>query len=120
MVVIFRRNKSMKLAHGFDSMDDSGRGSLTRRGLWRFLRALLCGILTLCGEEVTDISPEKIYQIVDDAALYVSDSMLSFSKPRTFVTFQDFAEWYGVIGYEISPWLELIDRSKWKFFACTE
>ena len=37
------------------------------------------------------------------------------NKPKEDdVTFEEFADWYTYGGFEVSPWLELLDLKKWE------
>eukprot|EP01041_Mallomonas_annulata_P011792 gene11792-24708_t len=108
--------KSQKLAFSFDLMDDNNEGILSRRSLWRFFRSFLSAIMSLSGALV-DVSAEAGIVFVDDAALDVSESLWQCRKSEEGVTFDDLAEWYTKVGYKQSPWLELVDYTKWRLFA---
>ena len=48
-------------------------------------------------------------------AAWVTESIMrDYADADTeMVVFDDFAQWYTDGGYEVAPWLELLDLSKW-------
>ena len=98
-------------------MDDNNDGYLSRRGIWRYFRSFLTGILSFVGglEECrNDI--KKFIIVVDDAALYICKSMWIDDDNENGISFDGIAEWYSRIGFKLAPWLELVDVMKWSLF----
>ena len=113
------RSKSSKLAFAFDLIDDENCGFLRRRGLWRFFRSLLCSLLVLTGTDCQN-PPYKSSRLADPAALWIADSIISFTAPidgndTDCASFDHLADWYSNRGFQLSPWLELLDLSKWQY-----
>lgn len=117
------RSKSAKLAFAFDLIDDDSDGLLRRRGLWRFFRSLLCGLLVLTGTACQD-PPYKASRLADPAALWISDAILEYAgnvegsgEECERASFDHLADWYSKSGFQQSPWLELLDLSKWQYLV---
>ena len=108
-----RRSKSTKLAFAFDLFDTNGVGVISKRGIWKLLRSFLCGILSLSGA-TTQLSAEEVFSYLDGAATALSKSIM---LQKSQVSFKNIADWYSVEGFRKAPWLELLDISKWNFFA---
>jgi hypothetical protein len=123
---LFFRSKSSKLAFAFDLIDDDNDGLLRRRGLWRFFRSLLCSLLVLTGSACRD-PPYKASRLADPAALWISDAILEYAgleeglaegdEDWESASFDHLADWYSSSGYQLSPWLELLDLSKWQYLV---
>lgn len=115
---VLLRSKSSKLAFAFDLIDDDCDGLLRRRGLWRFFRSMLCALLVLTGTACQD-PPYKAARLADPAALWISDAILEFGansdEDCECASFDNLADWYSSSGYQLSPWLELLDLSKWQY-----
>lgn len=119
-------SKSSKLAFAFDLIDDDNDGLLRRRGLWRFFRSLLCALLVLTGTACQD-PPYKASRLADPAALWISDAILEYAvgadgvkgrgSEMDHASFDHLADWYSSSGYQLSPWLELLDLSKWQYLV---
>ena len=110
-------------------MDDDKDGYLRRRGLWRFFRSFLCGLLVLTGSGCQS-PPYTAARLADPAALWISTAVLKFiadqsgnsndsddSTSITGVSFDNLADWYSIMGFQLSPWLELLDLSKWQYLV---
>lgn len=118
------RSKSSKLAFAFDLIDDDNDGLLRRRGLWRFFRSMLCALLVLTGTACQD-PPYKASRLADPAALWISDAILEYAgaverrneDELECVSFDHLADWYSSSGFQLSPWLELLDLSKWQYLV---
>lgn len=54
---------------------------------------------------------------INTTATFAAKSLFSHFKQRnsatTGVTFEDFGDWYNSGGFQIMPWLELLDLAKW-------
>jgi Ca2+-binding EF-hand superfamily protein len=109
--IMCKGSKSEKLAFAFDILDDDEDGYLTKRGLWRFFRAFLGALLTLCGA-LGDHQANVANHILDASSRRTCTSIYDTLNNRDRVTFNDVADWYKVKCDDF-PWLELLDLSKW-------
>lgn len=93
-------SKSAKLAAAWDMLGKS----LSRRAVWKYLRAFLLVLFTLAGHD-------NVRDDADDAAI----SLLArvFPQNQSHITFDDFADWYTQGGFQHASWLELLDLNKW-------
>jgi Ca2+-binding EF-hand superfamily protein len=118
--ILCKGTKSAKLAFAFDFLDEDGDGLLTRRGLWRYFRSFLCAMLMLSGVGGS-MSVETMCHACDSAALWTCVQVFKHLETKhnagvtapDRVTFDDIAEWYTDGGFEVAPWLELLDIRKW-------
>ncbi|CAM9611982.1 unnamed protein product, partial [Phaeothamnion confervicola] len=70
-------NKSVKLAYAFHRLlDDDGDGCLTRRGLWRLLRAFLTVLLVL-SHAASALTADELTCAADDGAVWVSAAVFA-------------------------------------------
>jgi Ca2+-binding EF-hand superfamily protein len=121
-------NKSTKLAAGFELLDDKNVGHLSTEQLTRYLECYLTmlvavSLLTPMGkhQQLRLLSPKRraaIRTAVRNGAKWTLGHFLKFlvenepSVRKDEYTFEVFANWYSVGGYNVSPWLELLDLSK--------
>ncbi|CAB9528425.1 expressed unknown protein [Seminavis robusta] len=121
-------NKSTKLATGFELLDDARVGFLTQQQLMRFLRAyltMMVGTSLLRESHARKRTPlqhdrkEEMRAAVENGALWTLRHFLKKTRekhPEAHVkdayTFGLFAEWYSQGGYNVAPWLELLDLNK--------
>ena len=96
------------MAAAFDLIDENNDGLLSRRELWRFIRSFVSALIVLSGENFLSFD---IIRLADNTALYVCDTVF---EDQNSVSFDDLADWYSSTGYRVSPWMELLDMSKWK------
>ena len=94
-------------------LDENNDGMLSRRDLWRFIRSFVSALIVLSGE---NILPFDIIRLADNTALLVCDTVFAGENS---VSFDDLADWYSSTGYRVSPWMELLDMSKWKHLMTT-
>ena len=114
-------NKSTKLARAFDLMDPTKRGRLNYTELTRYLRsylAILVGLsLSTYDFENTSreksISPQGMYCAIHNGSDWTTSHVLSSCDERkSSISFESFAKWYTEGGFNIAPWLELLDLKK--------
>jgi Ca2+-binding EF-hand superfamily protein len=116
-------NKSAKLAAGFEFLDAKNRGYLTEDQLLRYLQSyltMLVGMSLLVPaqkrHERIVVSPEKkraIRQALEHGAKWTLSHFLKASgQTKNEYTFEVFATWYSTGGFNIAPWLELLDLTK--------
>ena len=123
-------NKSTKLNAGFEIMMEKTRksGGLTGEELTQFLQSyltMLVGISLLAsspeGIMKPKLSPERrkeMFIAVEHGAKWTYGHFLkTIGKSESFdsqdkFTFETFAGWYTAGGYNVAPWLELLDLKK--------
>lgn len=118
-------NKSSKLSSGFDLLDSKQRGYLTEDQLLRYLQSYLTMLLGMSllvpfqrksGRRRQTFSPEKRKTMriaIENGAKWTLGHFLRASgQVKNEYTFESFATWYSEGGYNIAPWLELLDLTK--------
>ena len=119
-------NKSSKLAIGFDLMGSSQ--GLTTEQLARYLRSyltMLVGISLLSSStdgvmkpKLNTFTRKAMLAAVENGARWTlghylkNDGKNSASSSGGLHTFESFASWYTSGGYNVAPWLELLDLRK--------
>ena len=98
--------KSEKLASAFEVL---GPESLDLNGVARLLRAALASIAFAASDEpLSDIS-----EAVNREAAQLAEDVCQHAEDPDEVTFDEFGNWYNGRGFELAPWLELLDLTKW-------
>lgn len=119
-------NKSSKLASGFELLDESHRGYLTKEELTNYIRsylAMLVGISLLAEaaekhESLTEGRKKEILHAVAHGANWTLGHFLNdhnvggVQGDEGEFTFGAFARWYTNGGFKFAPWLELLDLRK--------
>ena len=95
--------KSEKLAAAFEVL---GPDALDLNGVARLLRAALASIAF--ATDATDIS-----QAINREAASLAEDVCANAEDQNEITFDDFGNWYNSRGFELAPWLELLDLTKW-------
>jgi len=117
--VLCAGSKSVKLASGFDLLDKTRDGLIQQGQLSKYIRSYLT---MLVGISVLSSTPEKtsstmqkgMESAVENGAKWTLGHFKKSSgsdNSNTF-TFETFAQWYTEGGYNVAPWLELLDLSK--------
>jgi len=102
--------KSEKLAFAFECLGGGG-DALGGDGVARLLGAVLVGILAASGCRG---SPDAVGAAARAEAGGLADEVVSRgSSFPNGATFDDFGNWYNSRGFQLAPWLELLDLSKW-------
>ncbi|CBJ31781.1 conserved unknown protein [Ectocarpus siliculosus] len=109
-------NKSSKLAfafHLFAVHTDEG-GCLTPKLLGNFLGSFAT-VLCACTEEGMEMAPEMLRSVISTASETAVTSLLDTLDAATEaeISFEDVGNWYNTGGFEVIPWLELLDLRKW-------
>lgn len=107
LVIFTQRKKSEKL---MISYKNGFNDKVSFNDMINFLFALILPILLFrCDptEEIIKKVKEECYAI---SCLIFDDMKID---EKSYVTFEDFCEWYSLGGYEYSSWLELLDFKKW-------
>jgi Ca2+-binding EF-hand superfamily protein len=120
-------NKSAKLAVGFEMLDDRRTGSLSEEQLFRYIRSYLLTLSAISlltpfsknrSRPVFSIDMRKEMQVaVTNGARWTLKHFLKYTKDQPAAkidqySFESFATWYSTGGYQIAPWLELLDLRK--------
>ena len=112
--------KSSKLVFAFGLFDseesDSGekKTALGHDDFFYFFRSFLIVMFSCCLQSL-NLSAEEVSKYISDTAKLVADNVMGYwrAKKVNKVAFDQFSEWYNEGGYEIIPWLELLDLNKW-------
>ena len=98
----------------FQAFDKDCDGLLSKRGLWKYLRSFLTVLLSLV-ESMMDAPMTEVERLVDNGAVQLTEAVFAEMDPAEgdLISFEEFAEWYTNGGFEVAPWLELLDLSKW-------
>eukprot|EP00956_Cyclotella_meneghiniana_P042986 scaffold249373_cov118-Cyclotella_meneghiniana.AAC.4 len=111
--------KSNKLVFAFSLFDSDitngkKKPSLGHAEFFFFFRSFLIVMFSCCYQSL-DLSAEQVSQYISDTAKLVADNVMGYwrAKKVNKVAFEQFSEWYNEGGYEIIPWLELLDLNKW-------
>ena len=114
-------NKSTKLAVGYELLDTKRRGYLTEDQLLRYLQSYLTmlvgmSLLTPIHKRRRPLAPERrktMRAAIESGAKWTLGHFLKASgQTKNEYTFECFASWYSSGGYNIAPWLELLDLTK--------
>lgn len=123
-------NKSSELVAGFELLDLEGKGSLNGDQLKQFFRSyltMLSGIsfLSSTGSEWKKVSNERkaaMSRAVEHGAEWTLGHFVKFGEGDNddsdetgadkLYPFERVAKWYTDGGYNIAPWLELLDLRK--------
>eukprot|EP00978_Attheya_sp_CCMP212_P006860 scaffold15989_cov54-Attheya_sp.AAC.5 len=124
-------NKSTKLAIGFELLDADNIGYLSHEGITQYLKSylsMLVGISLLSSSATQTAKTRKllmsdrhrdIMAVVEHGAHYTQQNFItSFTSSKKGklstknINFEDFANWYTDGGYNVAPWLELLDLTK--------
>lgn len=116
-------NKSTKLATGFELLDNQHQGYLTEEQLLRYLQSyltMLVGMSLLTPNNkrhrqrnLTSEKRKAMRIAVENGAKWTLGHFLRASgQTKNEYTFESFATWYSEGGYNIAPWLELLDLNK--------
>lgn len=116
-------SKSAKLLAGFELLDVQQRGLLTEDQLIRYLTSYLTmlvavSLLTPISKRkhrraLTPMHRKEIRSAVESGANWTLAHFLQASgKCADGYSFECFANWYSSGGYNVAPWLELLDLKK--------
>jgi Ca2+-binding EF-hand superfamily protein len=117
-------NKSAKLAAGFEILESSPQAGLTTEQLTTFLRSyltMLCGISLLSSSPDGIMKPKlnssrrkAIHRSVENGSKWTMSHFLKTTNASKddIHSFEAFASWYTAGGFNVAPWLELLDLKK--------
>jgi Ca2+-binding EF-hand superfamily protein len=79
-----------------------------------FFRSFLIVMFSCCNQSLS-LSADAVSQYISDTAQAVSDAVMAYWKSKKVdkVKFDHFSKWYNDGGFQMAPWLELLDLHKW-------
>ena len=89
--------------------------SLSGKELFFFFQSFLIVMFSCCKQSL-DLTAETVSRYIADTANMVTDDVMKFqwaTRKMDRINFDEFGEWYNEGGFEIAPWLELLDLNKW-------
>jgi Ca2+-binding EF-hand superfamily protein len=117
-------NKSAKLATGFEMLESEKSIGLSTGELAQYLRSyltMLCGISLLTSSSDGVMKPKlnnarrkAMFSAVENGARWTLSHFLKTtgSSKESIHSFEAFASWYTAGGFNVAPWLELLDLKK--------
>eukprot|EP00557_Chaetoceros_sp_GSL56_P010156 CAMPEP_0176480804 /NCGR_PEP_ID=MMETSP0200_2-20121128/2475_1 /TAXON_ID=947934 /ORGANISM="Chaetoceros sp., Strain GSL56" /LENGTH=1523 /DNA_ID=CAMNT_0017876953 /DNA_START=627 /DNA_END=5195 /DNA_ORIENTATION=+ len=120
-------SKTAKLSFIFslfhDHIDDdktkkkSENDAASGKEVFYFFRSILIVLFSCCKQSLM-LTAGPVGQYIADAANKVTNDVMRYQwKTRKVdrINFDEFGEWYNKGGYEVAPWIELLDLEKWAF-----
>lgn len=113
MSMLCTGDKSSKLLYAWQVMDLDSTGLLDAPSLRAFMRSFLRMLVALSFEASSrPLSETKAYT-TGMANWLTEQIMRDYSNDSGLVSFDDFAQWYTDGGYQVAPWIEVLDLKKW-------
>lgn len=91
--------------------------SLCGKEVFYFLRSILIVLFSCCRQSL-DLTAGPVGSYIADAANMVTNDIMKYqwrARKVERINFDEFGEWYNEGGFEVAPWLELLDLNKWAF-----
>jgi len=112
--------KSSKLGFAFGLFcgdGKSGKKKIQTMGhgdFIQFFRSFLIVMFSCCNQSLS-LSADTVSQYISDTAQAVADAVMAYWKSKQVekVKFDHFSKWYNEGGFQMAPWLELLDLHKW-------
>ncbi len=112
--------KSSKLGFAFGLFcgdGKSGKKKIQTMGhgdFIQFFRSFLIVMFSCCNQSLS-LSADTVSQYISDTAQAVADAVMAYWKGKKVekVKFDHFSKWYNEGGFQMAPWLELLDLHKW-------
>ncbi|KAG7356343.1 EF hand domain containing protein [Nitzschia inconspicua] len=116
--------KSTKLSFAFSVFDRRAKkkgkkvpspNSLDGEELFLFLRSFLIVMFSCCRQS-WDLTDDMVNRYIADTANMVAEDVIRYqwrTRKKERVDFDEFGQWYNEGGFELAPWLELLDLKKW-------
>ena len=112
--------KSDKLALAFELFDGDGDGMLTPNELRRMLMSFLTAVHALTEDggarsamAVARTSDAAAHSLTVTIVDCVAESQDASELSECRISFEDLGSWYNDMGFQLAPWLELLDLRKW-------
>jgi len=78
--------------------------------LWAFFSVLCALVLP------SDVSGARVTEVAEGVSREVAELVFDTISPSNKrISFEEFGNWYNTGGFEITPWLELLDHGKWSY-----
>lgn len=122
-------SKTSKLSFAFSLFDGRSSGneredeegdaasSLCGKEVFYFLRSILIVLFSCCRQSL-DLTAGPVGTYIADAANMVTNDIMKYqwrARKVERINFDEFGQWYNEGGFEVAPWLELLDLNKWAF-----
>ena len=117
-----KKSNKLIFAYSLFGADDSGlkatssrkKAYLTENDFFFFFRSFLIVMFSCCNQSLS-LSADAVTQFISDTAKSVANDVMAYWKAKRVekVKFENFSEWYNEGGFEMAPWLELLDLNKW-------
>ena len=112
--------KSSKLGYAFGLFCGDGKSgkkkvqTMGHGDFIQFFRSFLIVMFSCCNQSLS-LSADTVSQYISDTAQAVADAVISYWKGKKVekVKFDHFSKWYNEGGFQMAPWLELLDLHKW-------
>lgn len=106
-------SKTNKLAFAFSLFDVDGTETIEQFDLLRLLGAFLTALFAVTDDGA--LPPDVVATAVQESSMHnalriFADLGIEDEAP---LDFDAFGAWYNQVGYQVVPWLELLDLSKW-------
>jgi Ca2+-binding EF-hand superfamily protein len=120
-------SKTNKLSFVFNLFDSNVNGmkkkktdeiaSLCGKDVFYFLRSILIVLFSCCKQSL-DLTAGPVGSYIADASNMVTNDIMKYqwrTRKVERINFDEFGQWYNEGGYEVAPWIELLDLDKWAF-----
>jgi len=121
-------SKTNKLSFVFNLFDSKVDGlkkkkksdeiaSLCGKDVFYFLRSILIVLFSCCKQSL-DLTAGPVGTYIADASNMVTNDIMKYqwrTRKVERINFDEFGQWYNEGGYEVAPWIELLDLDKWAF-----
>ena len=119
MVLLSEGSKSLKLSFAFNLLTANDEETLSKQDLASFFGTLLLSLHSVTESMKTAMNAyglaKIMYGIVNAADTLSATVFDQSDKSETDqINFEEFADWYTYGGFEVAPWLELLDLKKWQ------
>ena len=112
--------KSSKLGFAFGLFCGDGKNgkkkiqTMGHDDFIQFFRSFLIVMFSCCNQSLS-LSADTVSQYISDTAQAVADAVMAYwnGKKVDKVKFDHFSKWYNEGGFQMAPWLELLDLHKW-------
>jgi hypothetical protein len=112
--------KSNKLVFAFGLFCGEGKNGkkklqiMDHEDFVQFFRSFLIVMFSCCNQSLS-LSADAVSQYISDTAQAVANTVMAYWKGKNVdkVNFDQFSQWYNEGGWQMAPWLELLDLHKW-------
>ncbi|KAL7434851.1 hypothetical protein ACHAXM_004394 [Skeletonema potamos] len=112
--------KSSKLVFAFSLFCGDGKNgkkkiqTMDHGDFVQFFRSFLIVMFSCCNQSLS-LSADSVSQYISDTAQAIADAVMTYWRGKKVdrVKFDHFSTWYNEGGFQMAPWLELLDLHKW-------